>query len=226
MKWRFRLELTGPDGTVSVHEVGGCVAVAEYAWRMIKLTLAEGNRVLAAPQVNFVQAQAEYHCCRQRRCQHCGTQGTVKDQFSVRSVLLFGTMKVGAPRFNPFRWLVTCGLTFSPFAEIRPDRCTPDYELAIAQMGTLVPYRRVPTLLSEFLPFGKPQSVGRIRNRTFRVNARLRQDTIVGTRSKSTVVAKSTALTIYGGYVRTARRYGGHSPCSGRSPPLPLALIC
>ena len=31
MKWRVMLELVGPNGTVSVHEVGGRAAVAEYA---------------------------------------------------------------------------------------------------------------------------------------------------------------------------------------------------
>jgi hypothetical protein len=46
MKWRVLLELVGADWTVSVHEVSGAAAVAEYAPRMIGLTLAEGKRVL------------------------------------------------------------------------------------------------------------------------------------------------------------------------------------
>ena len=46
MKWRVVLELTGPDGTVGVHEVGGCAAVAEYAPQMIGLTLEEGKHLL------------------------------------------------------------------------------------------------------------------------------------------------------------------------------------
>ena len=51
MKWRVMLELVGPDGTVCVHEVGGRVAVAEYAPQMIGLTLEEGKHLLAALQV-------------------------------------------------------------------------------------------------------------------------------------------------------------------------------
>jgi hypothetical protein len=39
MKWRVVLELTGPDGTVGVHEVGGRAIVAEYAPQTIGLTL-------------------------------------------------------------------------------------------------------------------------------------------------------------------------------------------
>ena len=41
MKWRVVLELTGPDGTVGIHEVSGGATVAEYAPRMIGLTLWE-----------------------------------------------------------------------------------------------------------------------------------------------------------------------------------------
>jgi hypothetical protein len=51
MKWRVMLELVGPDGIVGVHEVGGRASVAEYAPRLIGLTLEEGKDLLAALQV-------------------------------------------------------------------------------------------------------------------------------------------------------------------------------
>jgi len=54
MKWRVVLELIGPDGCVGVHEVGGRAAVAEYAPRMIGLTLTEGKHLLAALQLHLV----------------------------------------------------------------------------------------------------------------------------------------------------------------------------
>jgi hypothetical protein len=40
---------------VGVHEVRGGADVAEYALRMIGLTLEEGKHLLAAVQVHFVQ---------------------------------------------------------------------------------------------------------------------------------------------------------------------------
>jgi hypothetical protein len=57
MKWQVVLKLVGPDGTVGVHEVGGRATVAEYAPRMIGLTLEEGKHRLLALQVHLVQAQ-------------------------------------------------------------------------------------------------------------------------------------------------------------------------
>jgi hypothetical protein len=48
MKWRVMLELVRPDGIVGSHEVGGGrAAVAEYAPRMIGLTLEVGKHLLA-----------------------------------------------------------------------------------------------------------------------------------------------------------------------------------
>ena len=114
MKWRVMLELVGPDGTVGVHEVGGRAAVAEYAPQMIGLTLEEGKHLLAALQVHLVQAQAEDHSRRRRRCQRCGALRPLKDHRSRRLVSLFGTVEVRAPRFTPCRCAVTCRRTLNP----------------------------------------------------------------------------------------------------------------
>jgi hypothetical protein len=211
MKWRVILELVGPDGIVGAHEVGGRAAVAEYAPRMIGLTQEEGKHLLAALQVHLVQAQAEDHSRRRRRSQHCGAQRPLKDQRSRRLVSLFGTVKVRAPRFAPCRCAVTCRRTLNPVAEIMPDRCTPEYEQTVAKMGSLFPYRRARTLLAEFLPLGKPQTVETTRQRTLRVGTKLEQEAVAGVGSKLAVATKSIALSIDGGHVRAARQYQGRT---------------
>ena len=186
-------------------------AVAEYAPRMIGLTLVEGKDMLAAVQRHLVQAQAEDHCRRRRRCQRCGGQRPLKDLRSRRLVSLFGTVEVRAPRFTPCRCAVTCRRTLSPIAEIMPDRCTPEYERVVAKMGALLPYRRARTLLSEFLPLDTLQTVETTRQRTLRVGARLEQEAVAGAGSKSAGAAKTIALSIDGGHVRAAREYQGRS---------------
>ena len=211
MKWRVVLELVEADGTARVHEVSGGAAVAEYTPRIIGLTLVEGKHLLAAVQRHLVQAQTEDHCRRRRRCQRCGAQRPLKDQRSRRLVSLFGTVRVCAPRFTPCRCAVTCRRTLSPVAEIMPDRCTPEYERVVAKMGSLLPYRRARTVLSEFLPLGKPQTVETTRQRTLRVGAGLEREAVAGAGSKPAAAAKAIALTIDGGHVRAARQYQGRS---------------
>jgi hypothetical protein len=211
MKWRVVLELVGADGTVGIHEVSGCATAAEYAPRMIGLTLAEGKQMLAAVQGHLVRAQTEDHCRRRRRCQRCGAQRPLKDQRSRRLVSLFGTVEVRAPRFTPCRCAVTCRRTLSPVAEIMPDRCTPEYERVIAKMGALLPYRRARTLLAEFLPLDTLPTVETTRQRTLRVGARLEREAVADAGSKPPGAAQSIALSIDGGHVRAARQYQGRS---------------
>jgi hypothetical protein len=106
---------------------------------------------------------------------------------------------------------VTCRRTLNPVAEIMPDRCTPEYERTVAKMGSLLPYRRARTLLAEFLPLGKPQTVETTRRRTLRVGARLEQEAVAGAGPKPAGTTKSIALSIAGGHVRAARQYQGRS---------------
>jgi hypothetical protein len=47
MKWRVVMEVTGADGAIRVHEIGGGARIDEYSPRTVGLTLAEGKLVLA-----------------------------------------------------------------------------------------------------------------------------------------------------------------------------------
>jgi hypothetical protein len=213
MKWRVVMEVTGADGAVGVHEIGGGARIDEYSPRSVGLTLAEGKLVLAGLQHHLVQAQTDDHCRRRRRCQRCGTPRPIKDKRSRRLVSLFGTMNVSAPRFEPCRCAVARPQTLSPVSEIMPDRCTPEYERVVAKMGASLPYRRARTLLSEFLPLADIPSVETARQRTIRVGARLEKEavTLAKVAEPTLVETKSIALSIDGGHVRSARQYQGRS---------------
>jgi hypothetical protein len=50
MKWRVVMEVTGADGAVRVHEIGGGARIDEYSPWTVGLTLAEGKLVLAGLQ--------------------------------------------------------------------------------------------------------------------------------------------------------------------------------
>jgi hypothetical protein len=151
----FQIRQCNRSTSATITPFAGSAAVAEYAPGTIGLTLEEGKHLLAALQDHLVQAPAEDHCRRRRRCQRCGAQRPLRDQPSRRLVSLFGTVEVHAPRFTPCRCAVTYRRTLNPVAQIMPDRCTPEYERTVAKMGSLLPYRRARALLAEFLPAGK-----------------------------------------------------------------------
>ena len=208
MKWRVLVELTGADGAVSTHEVStGGGASVELSPASIGLTLADGKRTLAALQGHLVQAQAEQYCLGRRRCPRCGSQRPLKDVRSRRLLSVFGMVEVRAPRFAPCRCAVGLRRTLSPVAEIMPDRCTPEYERLLAKMGSLLPYRRAGSLLSEFLPLTGTPAVETARRRTTRVGARLERSSVMLLSSPQASEAKSIVLSIDAGHVRSVRSY-------------------
>ena len=208
MKWRVMVELAGSDGTVVTHEIStGGSNTAECSAATVGLSLADGKRTLAGLEDHLVRAQAEEYCRQRRICSHCRSQRPLKDVRARRLSSLFGTVEVRAPRFLPCRCAVTRRHTLNPVAEIMPDRCTPEYECVIARMGSLLPYRRARTLLSEFLPLGDVPAVETTRRRTMRVGARLEQQAVVSQPSAPAPAAQAISLSIDGGHVRSVRSH-------------------
>src|SRR6202790_4324190 len=208
MKWRVMVELTGSDGTVRAHEVSaGGSNTAECSAVTVGLTLADGRRTLAGLQDHLVRAQTEEYCRQRRLCSHCGSQRPLKDVRARRLLSVFRMVEVRAPRFMPCRCAVTRRHILNPIAEIMPDRCTPEYERLIAKMGSLLPYRRARFLLSEFLPLADVPAVETARRRTVRVGARLEKLAVPAQPPAPAIEARSIALSIDGGHVRSVRSY-------------------
>jgi len=208
MQWHVVVKLTGADGKAQVHEVhAGGGTPATCSPETLGLSLAEAKEVLAGLQRELVQAQTEEYCQSRRRCPRCGAQRPLKDRRPRHLRSLFGVVEVHAPRFIPCRCSETRREILSPVGEIMPDRCTPEYERTVVEMGAMLPYRRARSLLEEIFPLGEPPTVETIRRRTLRVGARLECQAAAPPRSTPTVEAKAITLSIDGGHVRSVRTY-------------------
>jgi hypothetical protein len=203
------LEVVGADGTRRVHEVGaGEHPPAGHSAATLGLGLEEGKAVLAAAQRHLVAAQVDEHCRGRRRCDRCGAQRPFKDLRPRRLVSLFGVVEVRAPRFGPCRCGVACRRSITPAAEVMPDRCTPEYERAVAALGAALPYRRALGLLGEFFPLGEAPAVETARRRTLRVGARLERAALAPPQSSAAAPeAGPIALAIDAGHVRSVRSH-------------------
>src|SRR3954465_15439714 len=157
MQWRGMVGLGGADGRRRTHEVhiGGCLPHACSAVTL-GLTQAQAKQLLAELQRHLVQAQTEEYCRSRRSCPRCGVQRPLKDRRPRQLRSLFGVVTVRAPRFALCRCSVGHRQTLSPVGEIMPDRCTPEYERTLAEMGARLPYRRARALLGDLFPFGAP----------------------------------------------------------------------
>ena len=150
-------------------------------------------------QDHLVRAQTEEYYRQRRLCSRCEAPQPL--------LSVFGTVEVRAPRFLPCGCAVTRRHILNPIADIMPDRYTPEYERLIAKMGSLLPYRRARTLLSEFPPLADVPAVETTRRRTMRVGARLEKLAVAGQPPTPEANARAVALSIDGGHVRSVRSY-------------------
>ncbi len=209
MQWRVMVELAGATGASQMLEVhvGGSTAPGCSA-ATLGLSLAEAKAVMAGLQRHLVQAQAEEHCQLRRRCPRCAGQRPLKDRRSRQLRSLFGTVEVHAPRFEPCRCSVTLRTVLSPVAEIMPDRCTPEYERVLAEVGALLPYRRARALLGNFFPIADLPTIDTIQRRTLQVGARLESEAAAAPAPvRPAAEVETIALSIDSGHVRAMRSY-------------------
>jgi hypothetical protein len=94
-----------------------------------------------------------------------------------------------------------------------PDRCTPEYERALAKMGAWLPYRHARRFLSEFFPLGADLPWHEtIRRRTARVGAGIEREAVSRAKAPRPVPPSETmTVSIDAGHVRTARGHQGRT---------------
>ena len=111
MKWRVVMEVTGADGAVGVHEIGGGVRIDEYSAPERRADAGRGKllaRRIAAPSRSGTDG--DDHCRRRRRCQRCGTPRPIKRQAVPTSCVFVRVPRhecFQAPRFEamPLRFV-------------------------------------------------------------------------------------------------------------------------
>src|SRR6202012_2600172 len=95
----------------------------------------------------------------------------IRDRRTRTLQTLFGDVRVDAPRIR----LCACidkapfeEVSFSPLADLLPDRCTSELRRLQAELGARRSFREAARLLSVFLPCSRPNRAS-VRNRPHRV---------------------------------------------------------
>jgi len=121
------------------------------------LTLDETKTLLAQTQEALVTHQVAAYVDQQRSCPHCGAPAS-KGQHTLVLRTLFGKLTLPSPR------LVTCPCqiseqrSFSPLADLLPERTTPELRYLQAKWASLVSYGVTIDLLEEVLPIHVSQT--------------------------------------------------------------------
>jgi hypothetical protein len=131
------------------------------------LTLAEAKAILTELQTTIVADQIDAHEIEERRCRGCEAARPVKGHRSLTCRTVFGTVQTKALRLRR----CACGqdpaagnrASFSPLADLLPERITPELLYLETRWGSLVSYGLAARMLGDVLPLGKSVAPERIR---------------------------------------------------------------
>jgi hypothetical protein len=176
VEWRIKLEARSGWGEVETIEVAHVKRrVVGLTTEEIGLSLEEAKQVLAELQRLVLQTQMEEYTFCARVCPACLKLRRQRDCRTRTIQTLFGTVRVEAPRISICPCSNTMGfvdLSFSPLADLLPDRCTPELRQIQAELGARHSFREAGRLLSKLLPCS-PVNHATIRNRTHQAAAEI-----------------------------------------------------
>jgi len=118
----------------------------------IGLTLAEGKEVVAHLQTALVTQQVAAYTDQQRACPHCGARQLSKGQHILVLRTLFGKLTIPSPRFASCPCQAAERHSFSPLADLLPERTTPELRYLQAKWAALLSYGVTVDLLEDVLP--------------------------------------------------------------------------
>jgi hypothetical protein len=175
MEWVLKLEAKSGWGEVETIEVGRLERrVSGLTAEELGLTLAESKTLLGELARLVLQTQVEEFVTCDRVCGSCLRLRRLRDRRTRKIQTLFGTVTVSAPRVGccPCNGQGLVDVSWSPMADLLPDRCTPELQRLQAELSARHSYREAARLLEMLLPCA-PASHATLRNRTNRAAADL-----------------------------------------------------
>lgn len=157
MTIRFTLTLAvegaAADDVAGTHVIKAVIERGSMTAEALGLTLVEGKAILAELQAVIVSMQVAAHEAAARTCRACGTDRGIKGHHPITCCTVFGTLPLKAMRLRRCR----CGAdpaagdraSFSPLAELLPERTTPELLYLETRWGALVSYGLAARMLGD-----------------------------------------------------------------------------
>jgi hypothetical protein len=214
------------EGQEITREVA-CIERHDLTPVTLGLSLAEGKAVLQALQEVVVEWQMHVYLSEQRPCPHCGKLRHSKGVHHTAFRTVFGTLSMPSPRLQHCDCQPHETHSFSPLAELLPERTTPELLFLESKWAALVAYGLSVKLLQDVLPIDEPLHAVTIRNHVFTLAQRLEDSLgeeqgcyIEGCpRDWGRLPIPDGPLTvgIDGGYVKAREKPGGFEVIAGKS---------
>ena len=137
------------------------------------LNLAEAKSLLAKIQTTMVAAQASTWTEGHRRCRKCDAELRGNGSHAIVLRTVFGKIHIKSPRFYRCSCDGASRKSFSPLAELLPERTAPELEYLQAKWASLMSYGMTLSILKDVLPISDDLSSTAIRQIVARAAQRL-----------------------------------------------------
>jgi hypothetical protein len=139
----------------------------------LDLALAEAKSLLATVQRTVVDQQISAWVKKRARCESCGTVLRHKGRNALVLRTVFGKLKVDSPRLYYCSCQGRARASFSPVAELLPERTAPELRYLETRWASLMSYGMTVDLLKDVLPVSDDLSTRAIRMDVERAAQRL-----------------------------------------------------
>ena len=230
MKVKLQMVIESEDGRVREVEEVACLKRATLSPEELGLTLAEAKQMLQQVQHSMVDVQAAEYQRQRKDCPHCGKQRPQKGKHEIVVRTLFGKMKLRSLRLHRCGCEAVSEKTFSPLAELLPERTAPELLYLEAKWSTLLSFGVSTELLQEVLPLGEEINSMSLRSNLHKVAERLEAELgeertsfldASPTKTSQPIPAPKPPLTLGldGAYVHAGGRAGWFEVIVGKSVP-------
>ena len=175
MIFQIRIVTIGEDGQELVHEVP-CLQRSELKPATLGLTLAEGKAILREIQRVVVEQQTVRCVAAHRCCSSCGQPRPSKGHHDLPLRTVFGKITIQSPRFLHCDCQPRESKSFSPLAQLLPERTTPELLFLETKWSSLMSYGLTAELLQEVLPMDSPLHASTIREHVCHVAQRVENE--------------------------------------------------
>ena len=139
----------------------------------VGLQLEEAKQLLSSVQEVMVAEQVRSCLDARVPCPDCGHARRHKDARTITLRTAFGRLRLQSPRWHHCPCRPQPTKTFSPLAEILPERSTPELLYLEAKFASLMSYGLSAKLLGELLPLGRRLHATSIRRHAHKTAERL-----------------------------------------------------
>ena len=175
MTFQIRVVAIADNGQEQVHDIRSLQRM-ELKMETLGLTLAEGKAILSAIQRVIVEQQTAHCVAAHRHCSDCGQQRHRKGHHDLPLRTVFGKVTIPSPRFVHCDCQPHETKSFSPLAQVLPERTTPELLFLETKWASLMSYGMTTELLQEVLPMDSPLHASTIREHVCSVAQRLENE--------------------------------------------------